>query len=219
MPSRTLYVYWAEHDPYLPPVPENDLHLSARVQQRWKRYRTLQQQNMSLLAKRLLFFGLQQLQWRVGGDLADFCYHPSGKPYLAELPVHFSLSHSKQIAVCVLSADMPVGVDVQEWLPVPPGSEGLFIVTDEREKAGSTDRLTLWSQKEAAYKAVGSDLGISFSQFRFSEPQRVACPQMTLELIPQFIRQGYICCLAVPSPDSLPLAPLQIAVERVLYPY
>lgn len=219
MQPRTLHIYWAEHERHLPPVSEAGLQLSETVHRRGQQYRTVQRQNMSLLAKRLLQYGLRQLRWRLDGGLADLCYHANGKPYLAQLPVHFSLSHSKQVAICVLSAEESVGIDIQEQVSVPDQSESLFLATTERQHTGSEDRLVLWSRKEAAYKAVGYELGATLLNFRFTGPLLVECPPVTLELIPQFIRHGYVCYLAVPRDDHRLTEPIRITIEHVHYPY
>lgn len=59
-------------------------------------------------AHALLEVGLASL----GFPSLSVCYHESGKPYFEGDPIHFSLSHSKGVAVCALS-DAPVGVDVE----------------------------------------------------------------------------------------------------------
>jgi len=217
MQSRTVHIYWAEYERHLPAVSQVGLHLSATVQRRWQQYRTAQQQNMSLLAKRLLLHGLRQLRWRMTDGLADFCHHPNGKPYLAHLPIHFSLSHSRQVAVCAISADEPVGIDIQEQLPTPQESESLFLTSLEQQQAGPENRLVLWCRKEAAYKAMGYELGARLSDFQFAGPLRVDCPPVTLQLIPQTIRPDYVCYLAVPITDQP--APVHITIEHVPYPY
>ena len=219
MQPRTLHVYWAEHERHLPPVSEAGLHLPETARRRWKQYRTVQQQNMSLLAKRLLSYGLRQLGLRLTGSLSDLNYQLTGKPYLARLPIHFSLSHSKQVAVCVLSSDAPVGIDVQERIPIPAGSERLFLAASERESLQGEDRLVLWCRKEAAFKAVGHELSAPLQSFRFKGPLRVECPPVTLDLIPQAIRSGYVCYLAIPADNSRSSMPVRIIVEHVRHPY
>ena len=219
MQPRTVHIYWAEYERHLPPISQAGLHLSASVQRRWQQYRTAQQQNMSLLAKRLLLYGLRQLRWRPTGDLADFGHHPNGKPYLAQLPIHFSLSHSKQIAVCAISADEPIGIDVQEQLKTPQESESLFLTSGEQQRTRADNRLVLWCRKEAAYKAMGHELGARFSDFHFAGPLQVDCPPVSLELIPQRIRMGYVCYLAIPVHESHVAMPVRITTEHVLYPY
>jgi 4'-phosphopantetheinyl transferase len=217
MHPRTLHVYWAEHDHHRPAVSQAGLYLSDTVQRRGQQYRTAGQQNLSLLAKRLLLYGLQQHRWRLTGGLSDLAHHPGGKPYLAQLPVRFSLSHSGQVAVCVLSADSPVGIDVQQWLPIRPGSEGLFLTPAERLTITPDDRLAMWCGKEAAYKAVGYELGAGLSSFRFTAPGRVVCPPVSLTLTPLTIRPGYLCYLALPINDDD--RAVRITLDRVPYPY
>lgn len=132
----------------------------------------------TLLAGALLAFGLEK---------EGFCYEeleiattPEGKPYLISHPdVYFSLSHSGEYAVCVIS-NQNVGVDVenkQRKLLLEGNREKLMSVArmsfSEAEYeafVSSSDEeqienfLKLWTRKEAVSKAVGKGLAMDFSK-------------------------------------------------------
>jgi 4'-phosphopantetheinyl transferase len=218
MQPRTLHVFWAEHDPDLPAVSQAGLQLPEAVRRRGEQYRTARQQNLSLLAKRLLLHGLRQLDWRMTGGLHDLGYRPGGKPFLANLPVGFSLSHSGQVAVCALCTD-PVGIDVQEQRTLRPGSEGAFLTPTERLAAPPDERLAMWCGKEAAYKAQGYELGAGLRDFRFVAPLRVECPPVQLALLSLPLRPGYLCYAALPTTEPPPAPAVQFCVEYVPFPY
>lgn len=100
-----------------------------------------------------------------------------GKPHLVTpgLAMHFNVSHSDGVALIVLSAASPVGVDV-EVVRKFDDADGL--ATDcldpselfdwKRMDPKSRDRrfLDLWTRKEALLKAIGEGLRIAPSSFR-----------------------------------------------------
>lgn len=103
-----------------------------------------------------------------------------GKPFLRELPLVFSLSHSGPYIACAV-ADHEIGVDIQQR-STAKGSL-LRRCFSERERAyieASSDPAAvfteLWSMKESYVKALGVGLSLSFSSFsiELSEPRRLA---------------------------------------------
>lgn len=94
-----------------------------------------------------------------------------GKPELAPGAgaLHFSVSHSGGLALCAVTRDRPVGVDLERLRPVPEAEEIAQRFFSDREKA---DFRTLrpgakrkgffrcWTRKEAYLKAIG--LGLCF---------------------------------------------------------
>ncbi len=93
----------------------------------------------------------------------------NGKPYAQDLDIHFSLSHSGNLAVCAIS-DCPVGIDVermrkvdyrvaQKWFTV---REQYYIFSEKRKQEKRF--FEIWTKKEAYVKRIGT--GISdFSTF------------------------------------------------------
>ena len=87
----------------------------------------------------------------------------NGKPYVHELDIHFSLSHSGSLAVCAIS-DKPVGIDVEkvhqadlrvaERMFTP--REQYYMLSDKRKI--QTRFFELWTKKEAYIKRNGLTL-------------------------------------------------------------
>ncbi len=108
---------------------------------------------------------LRQLyEAHVGGPMPEILTTDRGKPYFSTGNWHFSISHSKNHAFCVL-ADRPVGIDAEEMdrkirLSIAPKilSEG-----ELRQFEASQDRrdtlLRFWVLKEAAAKCSGEGIG------------------------------------------------------------
>jgi 4'-phosphopantetheinyl transferase len=100
-----------------------------------------------------------------------FRYGPRGKPSLDVPPgsarLHFNLAHSGGLAVCALSTDGEVGVDLEAFRPLDDASAMARLVFTAAEQAelsscppGQRAALFLngWTRKEAFVKAVGDGL-------------------------------------------------------------
>jgi len=92
-----------------------------------------------------------------------FGYGEHGKPFLLDHPdIHFSLSHCREAAICVLS-DRPVGVDI-ECLRAVKESLVAYTMNDEerriilRAPRPELEFIRLWTQKEAVVKCSGNGI-------------------------------------------------------------
>ncbi len=107
--------------------------------------------------------GRQLLQQLLGRPLPDIQITSRGKPYFPGSDLHFSISHTKGHAACVLSS-RPVGIDLEELdRQVKPGlAEKILSPSEHRQYALVQDKnralLTFWVLKEAAAKATGEGL-------------------------------------------------------------
>lgn len=122
---------------------------------------------------------LQQLyQTHVGEPMPPIVYLPGGKPCFAEGRWHFSVSHSRAHAFCVL-CDVPVGVDGEELCRrVRPVVAQKGLSAGERaqyDRAADKNRalLTLWVLKEAEAKLYGRGIGFhpNHTDFRLDDPR------------------------------------------------
>ncbi len=95
-----------------------------------------------------------------------------GKPYLADIPLHLSLSHSGELVAAALSA-IPVGIDLQHKNEKIIRVSHKFVGEAERESLEDptrSDHLHLyWCAKEALYKAHGTR-GVDFRRHLLVEP-------------------------------------------------
>ena len=105
----------------------------------------------------------QLYETHVGGTLPPIRVEPKGKPYFADSPWHFSISHTKRHVFCVL-ADRPVGVDAEETdrtvdLKIAPKilSAGELAAYDASEDPRRT-LLQFWVLKEAQAKLTGQGI-------------------------------------------------------------
>ena len=98
-----------------------------------------------------------------GEELPEIRIAPRGKPYFEDSALHFSISHTKEHAFCVLSS-CPVGIDAEE-----KGRQINLRLTEKilsepervRFEAAADQRdtlLRLWVLKEAAGKLTGEGI-------------------------------------------------------------
>ena len=107
--------------------------------------------------------GLSLLQTLCGDPLPKIERAKLGKPYFVDSPLHFSISHTKRHAFCVVS-DRPVGIDAEEKdRPIRLDLAEKLLSPMEMEQFRQADdpRLALlkfWVLKEAAGKCTGEGL-------------------------------------------------------------
>lgn len=124
---------------------------------RWPRPRD---RHRSLLASRLLLVHLHRLGHSAGA-LATLRYPPRARPTLA-LPLSWSVSHCDGRIAAAVSAEAPVGLDVEALGALQAGDFERYLNPAERAWAGASPRrfYSVWTRKEAVAKAAG-DAGLA----------------------------------------------------------
>ena len=118
-------------------------------------------QRLSLAVYLLLMDGLRKEYEIVEPPVFD--YSPEGKPYIAARPdIHFSLSHSGNVALCALS-DQPVGADVEVPRKISPSLIAYTMNDLEQEQINASANpvmkfLYFWTRKEALLKLTGEGI-------------------------------------------------------------
>jgi 4'-phosphopantetheinyl transferase len=105
-----------------------------------------------------------------------FTYGQQGKPELEGSPIEFNLSHSRDRAVYGISANFPIGIDLEYIHPLPaadlvdrffsPAERAIFhsLPIDTQQAAF----FHAWTQKEAYLKACGTGLSTPLDQIEVS---------------------------------------------------
>jgi len=107
----------------------------------------------SLCAWCLLAEGLARLGLK---SLPNVVFSACGKPYFADSPLRFSLSHSGNMAAVILS-DGSCGIDIQQIRPEI--AEKLYHrVLCREEQRENRDFFEVWTKKEALAKLTGEGL-------------------------------------------------------------
>lgn len=124
--------------------------------------------NLSLGAGLLLEYGTEDFSGNRAHCSVELL--PNGKPYLKNYPdVHFSISHSGDIALCTLS-DFPIGADIQLCTDFKDEicrryfkkSETDYVAGAKTPEEKRQRFFKIWTLKEAYVKMTGKGLG----QFR-----------------------------------------------------
>ena len=117
----------------------------------------------------------------------------NGKPYIENDGVHFSLSHTHGLAVCVV-ADTPVGVDCEKIAPrsdtdIQKFANRYFVENEIKllKNSGNTPLgfYKIWTGKEAVIKKRGSNM---------SDIKKIDVTQENLQI---FLENGYIISINI----------------------
>jgi 4'-phosphopantetheinyl transferase len=110
-------------------------------------------------------------------EMPPICTTPRGKPYFADSPIHFSISHTHRRVFVALS-DVPIGIDAEETdrtvrldlaqKILSPAEKVQFEAAEDQRMA----LLTFWVLKEAAAKCSGEGLRGYPNQTNFSLSDR-----------------------------------------------
>ena len=174
-----IHIYWADLNVLQEFYDEKVNMLHASRADKLKNYKMPADRIRSLGAGLLLEKGLEDY---LGEDLPkDDCgravihysYGAHGKPYLKDYPdVHFSLSHSGNMAVLAL-AGSEVGIDVQEKREVSDKVAKRFYHEEEKKLLECTASAEvkealfyqLWTGKEAYIKYTGEGMARNLHDF------------------------------------------------------
>ncbi|WP_160138228.1 4'-phosphopantetheinyl transferase family protein [Chryseobacterium sp. c4a] len=177
-------------DRYLKSFPED-------FQQDILKYRRWQDAQLSLLGRVLLQEGLKSHY-----HIDEVCIErsPDHKPYLKGHPLHFNISHSKELVVCAI-AEFPIGIDVEFMDPKINYLDFQFQMTEQEfDKINrSEDQIraffSYWTQKESVMKAHGGGMMIPLDSFEIvnSECKIESKKFFTKDI---FIDENYQSCIA-----------------------
>lgn len=106
----------------------------------------------------------RRLLWQLVGDDLEVAHDEQGAPYLPARPgLHISLSHCRTAVAAALSADRPVGIDIESRRRIGPGlAERICTPGEQHTIESSADPamafLQLWTRKEAVLKCRGTGI-------------------------------------------------------------
>lgn len=103
------------------------------------------------------------------GLSTEICRTEKGKPYFKELPLAFSVSHTDDLWVCLVSdREKSVGVDIQQMRKARfQRIAGIYFTEDEMElmdKDEEKNFFAIWTRKEAYAKYTGEGLTKKLSE-------------------------------------------------------
>ena len=135
--------------------------VSAQRREQALKFRHEEGRRLSLAVYILLAEGLKK-EYGIT-ETPVFDYTPEGKPFIASHPdIHFSLSHSKNVALCAIS-DQPIGADVETYRNISPSLVNYTMNESEQELINASSNRTMqflhfWTRKEALLKLTGEGI-------------------------------------------------------------
>ncbi len=129
-----------------------------------KNYKNEDDRKLSILSSLLLDKALKK------HDLSErdmkYTFNAYGKPYFANAEdLHFSISHSGEYAMVVLS-DKEIGCDIQQIKDINLSIADRFFTAEERKYVKCTENFfRIWTLKESFIKTVGKGLAIPLNSF------------------------------------------------------
>ncbi len=134
---------------YLPLLPENRLEKYNRLRFKIDRKNSL---GVYILLKNALK--------KRGIERFELDYTQSGKPFIKDSEVHFSLSHCKNGFACAVS-ECEIGVDIQEFVMPKATTVSRLLNSEEKQlvNADSVNFTRLWTLKESIIKKNGEGIG------------------------------------------------------------
>ncbi len=143
--------------------------------ERCDRFRNEADRNRCITSYALLVYALRDTGL-AGDDTVAIKEGPDGKPYLADIPVHFNISHAKDRVLVALS-HLEVGCDVEcrstgalkvaKRFFAPEEYEFLSRITDEETQG--LEFTKLWTLKESVVKCCGEGIRRAFDDFRVAD--------------------------------------------------
>lgn len=129
---------------------------------------------------------------------------PSGKPYAENADAEFSISHSKDIAVCAVSENK-IGIDAEKIRKVNFRAATRFATEEELAYIGeNTERFfEIWTLKEAYFKCIGTGLGDDIKNVSFRiENGKPECSAKGFKCSFYPLKEGYCCSVCEKISDA-----------------
>ncbi|HTN17892.1 MAG TPA: 4'-phosphopantetheinyl transferase superfamily protein [Chitinophagaceae bacterium] len=165
------------------------------------KYAAEQDRRLRIAGKALLRYGLQQLDPSDKNPLDQYRHTEGGKPLLQDSDIQFSISHSGNVAVCAITKGIPLGVDVEQVLPLQADLLQPYFNKEQWQNIlQATDVLyelyRQWTIKEAALKAWGIAIGEAELKEIHIEDDTVRYGGHSLPYHMTELVAGYTACIA-----------------------
>jgi 4'-phosphopantetheinyl transferase len=172
--QRTIHVWRMRLEGTSAVVAAMEQFLSPEEAIRTRRFCLEHLQRRYILARGALRIFLAQYL-KTAPRQIEFDYGERGKPRVAGGGIHFNVSHSGSNLLLAFSHQHEIGIDIEEFRPVPGCQEiaDRFFCAEEAAELrslpdGERERsfLACWTRKEAYMKALGVGLSSPLDSFR-----------------------------------------------------
>ncbi len=145
-----------------------------------RRLEKIKKSNNSLFIKEqlgsnLLLNDILENNYFMDINTLDYIYNESGKPYLKDKSLYFSLSHSNGIVALTISKE-EIGLDIEFIKPVKESVAKRIMTIEEYNIYNSLDKnkkityfYEVWTSKEAYVKKLGTAITLNPSNIEIDE--------------------------------------------------
>lgn len=119
---------------------------------------------------------------------------PNGKPVFIRDDMHLSVSHSGGL-VAIAWSDSPVGVDVQQGMPLSDLAYRILCPKDDVPDMSDETLLTLWSAKESYVKLTGEGMTLDFRDLHLYHKDGIRHSNPDLHFHTSRVCNGYALCI------------------------
>ena len=156
---------------------------------------------LEYLAVRVLLFSLLGNECRIG-------HHLSGKPFLFNLPLHLTVSHTKGYVAVGIHPDKEISIDIEQVAERVRKVTARFVRADELP--GLEDLapekqlyglLLVWSAKESLFKIMNAS-EVDFLEHLQIEPFRLDSANLTSVVTPPFRSAGSFMAHEYRTPEQ-----------------
>jgi phosphopantetheinyl transferase len=150
-------------------------------------------------------------------DITTICRTSKGKPFIENLPIHFSVSHSEHQWVCLVGPNES-GIDIQKNHHVNYEAISRRFYSQEEQQAvlkGGLDTfIALWCRKEAFIKYFGMTMGETMEWLnvaRNGEPvNQIEHDGIIIKFTDLRVSHDYQCVAATRTKEQIWIKKLQI---------
>jgi 4'-phosphopantetheinyl transferase len=179
---------------------------SPNYREKILRFRNWKDAQLSLLGRLLLNYGINT-KFPQYSDSLEIAYTAHRKPYFKNNNLKFNITHSKSMAICVLSDGADLGIDVEGIAPVNIDDFKEYMTPFEwqqiiKSSQKETAFYQYWTKKEAVIKADGRGLSIPLKSFEIKE-EETKIGNNTFMLKEITLDANYTCYLALKKSKSL----------------
>lgn len=200
-----FYTYTSEENhnallrTYLPVLPQS-------YRDKIIRFRNWKDAQLSLLGRLLLEHGIKT-KFPEYSDMLEIGYTSYNKPYFKHHNLKFNISHSKNMAICVLSDGADMGIDIEEIAPVNINDFKQYMTPFEWQEVVNAPIkedafYKYWTKKEAVIKADGRGLSIPLKSFEIKE-ELTQIEETSYVLKEILLDMNYTCYIALKKTKSL----------------
>jgi len=146
----------------------------------------------------------------------SICKTQKGKPYIEGLPLHFSVSHSDHMWVCLVG-DVENGVDIQNKTHLNYEAISRRFFQPEEQKAvemgGIAAFIAIWCRKEAFIKLFGLSIGDTIDWLDVAKDEAPASHIKYLDRVITFsevdIHPEFLCVAAMDKKEEIWIKKIQ----------